>query len=82
MNKKLASVRDVIAALGGTGKAADFLEVGPSAVSNMLFDDEIRRAYHNRIRVRLEASGYEIDQLELGWIKPGDLGPQSSMPAE
>ena len=81
MSNKVTTVRAVVKALGGTGKAADFLEIVPSAVSNMLKYGEIPRSYHLRIKERLEAWGYEVDLDELEWVRPGDRLPPEHRPA-
>lgn len=66
MNEQpISSVRGLVEAFGGTGKFADFLHVVPSAVSNMLAQNEIPRGHHLDIYLECERRGLKIDKLAL-----------------
>lgn len=62
----ISTVRGVVDALGGTGATADFLNIVPSAVSNMLRDDHIPRGYHLQIFLELQRRGYHVDLSLFG----------------
>ena len=59
--KRVTSVADVIHALGGTGRAAEFFMVSSPAVSNMLARETIPYAYHLRVYLHLTNLNFEID---------------------
>lgn len=67
----IRTVRELVDAFGGTGKLAAFLEIVPSAVSNMLADDSIPRGYHLEIYLEAGRRGWEIDKARLfGILEP------------
>lgn len=80
MTNRITTVRDVVAAMGGTGETADFLEVVDSAVSNWKrAEDGIPRSYHLKLKAQLEARGFEVDAQALGWLTERDcLAPRQS----
>ncbi len=61
----IRTVRELVDAFGGTGKLSAFLNVVPSAVSNMLADDYIPRGYHFEIYVEAKRRGWTLDTLNL-----------------
>jgi hypothetical protein len=72
----ISTVRELVDAFGGTGRFAHFLNIVPSAVSNMLRDEEIPRGYHLEIylecqRRRLSLDKYALFGLEADDDKPG-----------
>jgi hypothetical protein len=73
MSQIVKTPKQVVAALGGTGETAKILGLGPSAVSNMLHDGEIRRAYHLILTDELERRGFVVDHYELGWLRRRDI---------
>ena len=67
----ITSVSEVIDALGGTSRAAGFMKVGSSAVSNMLNRNVIPSAYHLRVYLRLTDLGYDVDVVAVfGYALP------------
>lgn len=65
----ISSVRDLVDAFGGTGKFAEFLNVVPSYVSNMLRDDELPRGYHLEVYLECQRRGLRIDKRALFGIE-------------
>ena len=66
MNKsQIRTVRELVTAFGGTGKLASFLEIVPSAVSNMLADNYIPRSYHLDIYLEAKRRGMSLDTRSL-----------------
>lgn len=64
--RKLRTVGDVVEALGGTKAAAEWADVGPSAVSNWIAKAFIPPGWHYRINTELGARGLEIDPAVFG----------------
>ncbi len=77
MSKKpqydVRTVADVIEALGGTSRTAEFLMVGPSAVS-MMRTRGIPTSYHLRVYLHLTDLGYVIDTEGVFGYSVGMLG--------
>lgn len=61
----ICTVRELVTAFDGTGKLADFLKIVPSAVSNMLAQNDIPRGYHLEIYLECERRGLRLDTEAL-----------------
>ena len=61
MSERIDSVRACIKALGGPKKAAQFMRVGPTQISNMLRDGAITSGHHMKVYFRLKNAGFELD---------------------
>lgn len=55
------TISEFIDALGGTSKIADFLGVGPSAVSNAKKADHLPRAWHFRLSRLAQQRGVKVE---------------------
>ncbi len=64
--KILKTTGEVIAAHGGTAKAAQRWDITPAAVSQWRHDG-VPSGYHYRIADYLERAGYIVDGKALGW---------------
>ena len=60
--RKLSTAFDVIWALGGTAKAAELMQVGPSAVCNMVAKGKISYGFHRPIAAILDREGHSVDE--------------------
>lgn len=76
----ISSVRDLVAAYGGTGKFAEFLHVVPSAVSNMLAQNEIPRGYHLEIYLDSERRGWKVDKAKVFGLEDPAKGSRKPNP--
>lgn len=74
----IRTVRELVDAFGGTGKLSAFLNVVPSAVSNMLADDYIPRGYHFEIYVEAKRRDWTLDTQSLFGVP--DYVPGKSSP--
>lgn len=68
-DKPISTLRDLVKAYGGTGKFAEFLHVVPSAVSNMLRDEELPRGYHLEVYLDCQRRNLRIDKHALFGIE-------------
>jgi hypothetical protein len=75
------TVRQLVDAFGGTGAFAEFLRVGPSAVSNMLAQDEIPRGHHLDIYLECERRGLKLDKEALFGISEPKARPRKRVEA-
>lgn len=79
-DRTIANVNDCIAALGGPRRAAQFMRVGQSQVSNMLREGHITSGHHLRVYFRLINEGYSVDTVGVfgvgidGKIERDDVG--------
>jgi hypothetical protein len=64
--KVLRTTSEVIAAYGGTAKAAQRWDVTSAAVSQWR-QDGIPSGYHYRMAADLETAGHIVDGKSLGW---------------
>jgi hypothetical protein len=69
--RKLKTVRDVVKALGGTAKTAEFTLTTLPAVSNWMAEGYIPPGWHYCISLRLESKGFEVDPCAFGLDKDG-----------
>lgn len=65
----ITTIRELVDAFGGTGKFADFLNVVPSAVSNMLRDEYLPRGYHLEVYLECQRRSFKVDKRELFGIE-------------
>lgn len=63
------NVKELIHAFGGTCAVAQWLDVGPSTVSNWKADNAIPNGYHLRIYLEAKQRGVSIDPTVLGFKK-------------
>lgn len=77
MAKRIDTVQQCIAALGGPDKAAKFMRVGPTQISNMKKDGYITSAHHMRVYFFLESRGYDINTLNVFGIDRSGMIPDS-----
>jgi len=76
MKRTLTTVKEIVAALGGTARTAEWAGVGMSAVSNWLADEDIPAGWHYRLHLELEARGFSIDPAAFGIRKDGKQRPK------
>lgn len=81
--KTIETVSDLVAAFGGTGAMAEWLDVGPSTVSNWKALGFIPNGYHLRIYLECQARGIDIAPSVVGlreWpTAPSQTGPLAAM---
>lgn len=75
--QRISTLRDLVKAYGGTGKFAEFLHVVPSAVSNMLRDDELPRGYHLEVYLDCQRRNLKIDKRALFGVEEDGGGKQN-----
>ena len=73
----IRTVRQLVDEFGGTGKMAAFLGIVPSAVSNMLADDDIPRGYHLELYLEAKRRGWAIDSYRLFGVREFHSTPAS-----
>jgi hypothetical protein len=60
-HRTIQTVSDLIVSLGGTAVVADWLDVGPSAVSNMKRENYIPPGWHLNFYLEIQARGLDVD---------------------
>jgi len=58
-------VSDLVVALGGTAVVAEWLDVGPSAVSNMKRVNYIPPGWHLKFYLEVKARGLDVDHEKI-----------------
>lgn len=79
--RRLKTVKEVIAAFGGTSKAAAWAGHGPSAISNWLDREFIPPGWHYRMSQWAQQQGFEIDPRVFGEQDPPRVRREASQPA-
>jgi hypothetical protein len=72
--RKLTTVAQVVEALGGTKAAAEWADVGQSAISNWIAKEFIPPGWHYRLDQHLSVEGYQLDPVVFG-LKPHEARP-------
>ena len=62
----ITTIPELVKAFGGTCRFAEFLEIVPGAVSNMLRDECIPRGYHLQVYLEAKKRGITLDLHALG----------------
>ena len=68
-SQPISTIRDLVDAFGGTGKFAEFLNVVPSYVSNMLRDEDLPRGYHLEVYLECQRRNLRVDKHALFGIE-------------
>lgn len=67
MSKLISTVDELADEWGGTGALAEWLDVGPSAVSNWRAQDCIPAGYHLRIYLEAQSRGLKLSPKLFGF---------------
>ncbi len=75
MKQAISTVDQLVDAFGGTGRFADWCDVGPSTVSNWKALGYVPSGYHLRIYLEAMARGLELSPRLFGFDEwPASMG--------